>query len=63
MQQADFIAIDARLAAGDGLEAMRLVRDVQRVAPSSPQVAVRLVEACLLDNQLMCAAHGRSRRR
>jgi tetratricopeptide (TPR) repeat protein len=50
--------IDAALALGDGAKAVRLVREAQRLTPSAPSVAVRLLEACLLDNQLMCAAHG-----
>ena len=51
-------AIDDALAAGTGDSAVQLVRAAQELNPSSPAVAVRLLEGCLLDNQLMCAAHG-----
>ena len=53
-----FHSIDQALAEGNGLGAMRLVRDAQRGAPTCPLLGVRLLEACLLANQLMCAAHG-----
>lgn len=42
----------------DGLRAMRLVRDAQRATPQCPHLGVRLLESCLLENQLLCAAHG-----
>ena len=50
--------VDAAVASGKGHDAVRLVREAQSLAPRDPDVAVRLMEACLLDNQLMCAAHG-----
>ena len=58
MKHSDHHLIDRELAAGNGLEAMKLVRDAQALAPTAPQLAVRLMEACLLSNQLMCASHG-----
>ena len=48
----------ALLVQRDGLHAMRLVRDAQRATPQCPHLGVRLLEACLLSNQLLCAAHG-----
>ncbi len=52
------VRADAALLAGDGLTAMRLARDAQRLEPNSPQVGLRLLEGCLLTNTLLCAAHG-----
>ena len=50
--------IDAVVAQGAGGLAIQLVREAQSKNPFASSIAVRLVEACLLDNQLMCAAHG-----
>lgn len=50
--------VDALLAEGDAVGAMRLVREAQHLDPSSPHLGVRLLDACLQSNQLLCAAHG-----
>ena len=50
--------IDGALAAGESIEAIRLVREAQRLSPNSPTLGVQLLEGCMRSNNLLCAAHG-----
>ena len=48
----------AYVNAGDTKAAAQLLSAAQRAAPSSPEFAVRQLDACLQSNQLVCAAHA-----
>ena len=55
---AALLQADEHLGSGDGYSALRVIREAQRLQPSSAELGVRLIEACLASEQLMCAAHG-----